>query len=298
MFLSENYHNLGNGFVKLDKNAVDVKFFYHYWKETLFERCMRLFKWECGDIPQKEIEQRLLLTGFCIITKNKDGKLVCASGGMYEQNIYYDEFKKVTYNLVGESGERTIGKDCVLISNNSLRNSLFHMIHNYSMMLAHTEVSIICELVNIRSHKTFSAKNKAVAKTVNQWYKNLFDGKMTSIMDDYTCALTNFDNRTSSTNLPQLLETRQNILKAFYNDIGIKTNYDKKERMNVEETALDEGLLLINISDMYDFRKKACEDVKKVFGLDWTVKKSIEYENNDQDINDTKKDGVSDDTDD
>lgn len=277
MFLSENYHNLGNGFVKLDKNAVDVKFFYHYWKETLFERCMRLFKWECGDIPQKEIEQRLLLTGFCIITKNKDGKLVCASGGLYEQDIYYDEFKKVTYNLVGESGERTIGKDCVIISNNSLRNSLFHMIHNYAMTLAHCDVSIICELVNTRANKTFSAKNKSVAKTVTEWYNNLFNGKMSSIMDDYTCALESFDNRTNSTNLLQLMETRQNTLRNFYNDIGIKTAYDKKERMNVEETALDDGLLLINISDMFDFRKKACEEVSAMFGESWSVKKSIEY---------------------
>ena len=277
MFLSENYHNLGNGFIKLDKNSADFKFFYHYWKETLFERCMRLFKWECGDIPQKEIEQRLLLTGFCIITKNNSGKLVCASGGLYEQEVYYDEYKKCTYNLVGESGERTIGKDCVLISNNSLRNSLFHMIHNYSMMLAHCDVSIICELVNTRANKTFSAKNKSVAKTVNEWYNNLFNGKMSSIMDDYTCALESFDNRTNSTNLLQLMETRQNTLRNFYNDIGIKTAYDKKERMNVEETALDDGLLLININDMFEYRKKACKEVNDMFEENWNVKKSIEY---------------------
>ena len=277
MFLSENYHNLGNGFIKLDKNSVDFKFFYHYWKETLFERCMRLFKWECGDIPQKEIEQRLLLTGFCIITKNNSGKLVCASGGLYEQDLYYDEFKKVTYNLVGESGERTIGKDCVVISNNSLRNSLFHMIHNYAMTLAHCDVSIICELVNTRANKTFSAKNKSVAKTINEWYNNLFNGKMSSIMDDYTCALDSFDNRTNSTNLLQLMETRQNTLRNFYNDIGIKTAYDKKERMNVEETALDDGLLLINITDMFEYRKKACKEVNDMFGETWNVKKSIEY---------------------
>lgn len=277
MFLSENYHNLGNGFIKLDKNSNDFKFWYHYWKETLFERCMRLFKWDCGIIPQKEIEQRLLLTGFCIITKNNSGKLVCASGGLYEQDVYYDEFKKVTYNLVGESGERTIGKDCVVISNNSLRNSLFHMIHNYAMTLAHCDVSIICELVNTRATKTFSAKNKSVAKTINEWYNNLFNGKMSSIMDDYTCALESFDNRTNSTNLLQLMETRQNTLRNFYNDIGIKTSYDKKERMNVEETALDDGLLLININDMYEYRKKACENVNAMFEESWNVKKSVEY---------------------
>lgn len=47
--------------------------------------------------------------------------------------------------------------------------------------------------------------------------------------------------------------------------------------MNVEETSLDDGLLLININDMYEYRKKACEEVNSLFGESWSVKKSIEY---------------------
>ena len=49
--------------------------------------------------------------------------------------------------------------------------------------------------------------------------------------------------------------------------------------MNVEEVGMDEGLLLININDMLASREKGCEEVNKMFGLNWGVKKAIEYRN-------------------
>lgn len=278
MFLSENFSGLGNGNRKLSHESNNLAENYEYWKETLFERCMRLFEWNCDGVPQKEIEQRLLLQGFCIITKLKDGQLVCASGSMHEQSIYYDEFKKATYSTPYECGVKVINENCVIIDNTSIRNSLFHLIHKYALMLAHTDISIICELVNTRSTKTFSAKNKSIANTVNEWFNRLYNGKMTSILDDYTDALQSMDTSKNATNLLELIECRTQLLKSFYTDIGIKCSYDKKERMNVEEVGMDEGLLLININDMLASREKGCEEVNKMFGLNWGVKKSIEYQ--------------------
>ena len=290
MFLSENFNCLGNGNRELSHENNNLSESYEYWKETLFERCMRLFEWECEGVPQKEIEQRLLLQGYCIITKNKNNELVCASGSMHELKLYYDEYKNATYNMPYESGIKQIDENCVIIDNTSIRNSLFHMIHKYSLMLAHTDISIICELVNTRSNKTFSAKNKTVANTVNEWFKRLYNGKLTTIVDDYTDALNCLENSRNSTNLLELLECRTQLLKSFYTDIGIKCSYDKKERMNVAEVGMDEGLLLININDMLASRKKGCEKVNEIFGLNWNVKKSIEYKNSFD--NETVKEGV------
>lgn len=279
MFLSENFSGLGNGCRKLTSDTNNLSECYEYWKETLFERCMRLFNWECDGVPQKEIEQRLLLQGYCVITKLNSGEIVCASGSMHEQDIYYDEFRKATYTTPYETGVREINDNCVIIDNTSIRNSLFHLIHRYSLMLAHTDISIICELVNTRSTRTFSAKNKNVARTIKEWYNNLYNGKMSSILDDYSDALNSYDSSKNTTNLLQLIECRTQLLKSFYTDIGIKCSYDKKERMNVEEVGMDNGLLLININDMLASRERGCELVNKMFNLNWSVSKAIEYEN-------------------
>ena len=62
MFL-ENY-----GFSKqFEKNEFKIDSSIKYWCNMLFEKIVRIFSWEGlpADIPQREIETRLVLNGFC-----------------------------------------------------------------------------------------------------------------------------------------------------------------------------------------------------------------------------------------
>ena len=74
----------------------------------------------------------------------------------------------------------------------------------------------------------------------------------------------------------EMWETRNNILKEFYSDIGIKAAFDKKSNTIDAEVKSDNSLLLLNIKDMLDYRKRGCDDVNALYGTNWSVKVSDE----------------------
>ena len=94
---------------------------YQYWIDTLFEKCVKMFKWEGLplSIPQKEIETRLILQGYCGFLKDSKVGLMVASGSMSGVTQYYDEFTTFTYAVpTAMGGNKRINKECVIIDNN------------------------------------------------------------------------------------------------------------------------------------------------------------------------------------
>ena len=288
MFLREIYKNLGDGQEVFTTKQNTLGFVYSYWRETLFERCIRLFKWNCPEVPQKEIEQNLIINGLAGGLRNNKGKIVVTRCTPYQQNVYYDEWKYLTYSLPYESGKREIGKDAVLFSNTQIRNPLLPLIHHYALLLAHTDVSIQCEVVNLRTTTVAKAKSKPVAKSIETWQEKIYNGEQYTILDDFLDSVTIEKDTHANTNLINLTELRRQLVSNFYEDIGIQSNYEKKERMVVEEAKMNKGVLLVNINDMFEMRQKACEEMNALFGTNWSVKKSIEYEEIEKGENDNE----------
>jgi len=63
----------------------------------------------------------------------------------------------------------------------------------------------------------------------------------------------------------------------FFNEIGVRYNRDKKERMIESEVENDEQMLLLNINDMLKQRKKACDEINRIFNRNISVKLSPEF---------------------
>ena len=61
-----------------DASTFNMRFL--FWRDHLFERMIRLFVWNCEPIKQKEIEQRLLLQGYCGIAPFKGKELTAFYG--------------------------------------------------------------------------------------------------------------------------------------------------------------------------------------------------------------------------
>ena len=131
MFL-QNYVDNDEKDLTLTKLAMEsstYSAFYMYWRDELFERIMRLFVWEntyslennkVVGIKPKEIEQRLLLQGHCGITVlNNETELTAMFGNFFGVSKYMDERPKYMVRCPIYSGERTIGKDIVVIDNNA-----------------------------------------------------------------------------------------------------------------------------------------------------------------------------------
>ena len=292
MFL-ENY-----GFnKKFEKNEFKLDASIKYWCNMLFEKIVRVFVWDGlpADIPQREIESRLILNGFCGMVKDGVKGVMVATGGMSGTTQYADIFTKFTYSApTAQGGTKTIGKDCVIINNSALRNPLYPLVYRYAFLLSHADISLKCALVNARYTDLFSTDDQQTAESVRAVRNKIYDGDYDCIVDSSIIgALQNMANTDNTSNtLKQIMEIRTDLLRGFYNDIGIKFVKDKKERMITDEVSDDNQMLLFNINDMLHQREKACEEINTVFGLQVSVKLSDEFNiiKNDEGVTDNVAD--------
>jgi len=241
---------------------------------------MRIFTWTGLTFPQKEIESRLLIDGFCGFLKDSKVGLIVASGGMSGVTHYYDEFTMFNWSApaVANTKSRTIGKDCIIINNNQLRNPILPMVLRYASLLAHADISLKCALINTRETNTYSSNDENTAENISKYYDKLYNGDSASILDESLIeSVKNISNRESTTAIKDCLSARTDLLSNFFKEIGVKSANDKKERMIESEVDSNNQLLLFNISDMLSERKRACEDINKLFGTSITVDLSDEF---------------------
>lgn len=287
MFLYENY----NEFVKTEVKAFrkDYGTFmssFIYWKENLFERVMRLFVWKGTDpIPPKEIEIRLILQGHCGISEfkeeRKEPELTAFFGNFYGVGKYFDEKPSYMLRCPVWAGEGAIGEDTIVIDNNALRNPVIPLIDRYAYMLAHAETTIVSSLVNARDAGGVPvAANEIQRQSIENYYQKLYNGENGLIRDPAAVGVqyAGADKHTQEKVL-DLVEVRQKLLKSFYADIGVRSSFEKRSNAVVEEVEADTSMLLLNISDMLDSRKRGAEKVNELFGTNFTVElaKEIQY---------------------
>lgn len=271
---------------KMAKSGGNFNAAHTYWMNVLFERTVRLFVWNGPDedgIPQKEIETALMIGGMCGIT-NKYKKKLAAFNGYYAgtPTVYYDRFEDFSVHSPVYSGVLKVGKQVAVIENNSVRNSVMPLVNKYASLLAHCDVTLINVLINMRD-KTIPVASTAAEKTALENYRNsLCNGKVVPILDPaFSMAKFITVPNTDNSQLKDLMETRRDLLNAFYNDIGVKTSWNKKGNMISEEVEANDSMLLLNLNDMLAARQKGVEMVNEMYGTNWTVDISPELKYND-----------------
>lgn len=276
MFLESLFACNGlEGVEKFAKESCTYNFIYKYWRDILFERVMRLFVWEgTENVKPKEIEQRLLLAGHCGITKiNNESELTAMFGSFYGVTKYQDEWTNYNVRCPIYSGSKRIGKNIIVIDNNSLRNPTYMLVHHYATMLAHNEVTLIDLLVNARDSGGIPiASTEKQKASIQKYQSDVFNGKY-GVVTDIGCLGIMYagTDRKTAQNIVDVVQTREKILKSFYSDIGVRSAFEKRSNSVEAEVEADTSLLLLNLSDMIDKRKKGCEEVNKLFGTNWSV---------------------------
>lgn len=269
----------GKEFTKLNKESCTYNFMYKYWRDQLFERIMRLFVWEDTydkvkneGVPPKEIELRLILRGHCGITKYK-GDLTAFFGSFYGPTKYYDEWTGYTIHCPVYSGQRKIGKDIVIINNNSLRNPTYNLVHHYATMLGHTETTLINALINVRdSGGVPVVATEKQKQSIVEYQNKIFNGKYGVVTDIGNLGIEYMgtDKKTNQ-DIMSIMEVREKLIKSFYSDIGVRSAFEKRNNTVMAEVEADTSLLLLNLSDMLHQREEACERVNAMFGTNWSV---------------------------
>lgn len=280
MFLDEFLlTEAGQKITKLEKDTCTYAVKYRYWREQLFERIMRLFIWENTydevertGVPPKEIEMRLVLKGHCGIAKYK-GDITAFFGSFFGPTKYYDEFTGYTVHCPVYSGTRKIGRDIVIINNNSLRNPTYNLVHNYATMLGHCETSLINCLINARDSGGVPVVNtEKQKKSIEEYQNKVFNGQYGVVTDVGNLGIEYMgtDKKTQQ-DIMDIMEVREKLIKSFYSDIGVRSAFEKRNNTVMAEVEADTSLLLLNLSDMIHMRELACKQVNAMFGTDWSV---------------------------
>ena len=284
-FLTQNA-DIEYGGIKIGRkgleNACTYPDFFRYWRDNLFERLMRLFIWDnTGSLEQKEIEERLYLAGHCGIADYK-GELTAFFGSFFGPTKYYDDFTNYTVNCPVYSNTYTIGSDIVVINNNSIKNPSIEHVDHYAYLLAHCEVTMMKQFVEARdSGGVPIAQNEKAKQSLLNYQKSMYNGKISVVSDlagigvEYLGA-----DRKTQINISELWEVRKNLLKSFYADIGVRASFDKKSNAVIDEVTADTSMLLYNVSDMLEERKRGADAVNTMFGTSWEVRLSDEIDYN------------------
>lgn len=282
MFFDE-YFNANKNIKQLAKNEGTFVDGYDYWKDVLLEKTVKLFKWEnTFEVPSYEIELALMLNGSAGVT-DKYKKKLSVFNGIYcgAPTQYFDVYESYSVYSPVYSGVLKVGDEVAVIKNNSLRNSIYPLVHRYAMMLAHTEVSFVNTLINGRDKNPAMCSTDKQIEAVKTYRNNLCNGKVTPILDPAFSGV-EFANvaTTSDLNIKDLMEVRQNLIDGFLNEIGVKTSFNKKGNMIADEVSANDTMLILNLSDMLEMRKAGCEEVNRLYGTNWTVDLSPELKYN------------------
>lgn len=267
-------------FTKGAKNACTFPDFHRFWVENLFERLMRLFIWEgTGQLEPKEIEQRLILQGHVGICDYKK-QLTAFFGSFFGVTVYNDEFTHYNVRSPIYSATKKINSNIVIINNNSLRNPLFEHVQHYAVLLAQAEVTLLQQFVEARDTGGVPvAKNEKAKQSLLNYQGQKWNGKI-GVVSDLAGIGVEFlgSDRRTAVPVKDTWEVRSKLLKAFYADIGVRASFEKNNNTVVDEVTADSSMLLYNISDMLEERKKGCERVNDLFGTSWSVRISDEID--------------------
>ena len=271
---------------KIDKHFVGAKSvdFDYMDKETnikntiayMLNRTNAMFKYNNlpDTIPSKELELLLQSNGFGIFLKI-DNDFYVVNGGLGGETDVYNRPTKAIVSIPSLNYNKTldINKDCIIIGNDSCNVGLLPLFRKYAFILNENMITMILANVNKRYTTLISANDDNTVRSAELFLKNIFDGKQGVIAEnklfDSLKVNPNTDDRGT---LRDLIEFEQYIKASFYNEIGLSANYNmKKERITKEEFTTNSDSLYPLVDDMLNSRRKALEEINKLFDLDITV---------------------------
>lgn len=258
---------------------------FEVWLDKLLLIAVQRFSYNNlpSNLPQWEIEKRLIMTGSCFVFRNEIYGVITSFGGLSGVDIYNNAncFNYAQAILGSKSGMKNM-KDGVIIYGTSLDKiygnnigTIGKRLQWYADILSDIDVSRQVGLINNRSISTVIAKSDNALNELKQYYAKLQDGELV-VPKIITGVLEGTENliKTNSTqgySLNDFDVAQQNILKSFYRDFGIAYSSEKRERLISDEVAADNDALDINITDMLYCRQTGFEAVNNLFGTAITV---------------------------
>lgn len=274
--------------VKYDsiEDVSDVFNGFNYYVNYLYEKLIHMFKYENmpDTMPADALEDYTMHFGYAGMTRAKyldDNILVSVPATKYGVGLYprYEPLAQYCTPLL-QARELVIGRDIVIIKNNTYQISCDEIVKRYARQLADFDATINILTSNARIPALASFPDEESAESYKAVMVSNRLGQVDSVLDKSFIqkgSFTPFANANVSTNITDVISGRNEILRTFLSEIGVTTANDKRERMVVDEVNVNSQMLLFNVADMLECRKKAVEEFNTLFGTKITVDLSDEY---------------------
>ena len=261
----------------------------------MMAKTINMFEYENlpDTIPQRELELLLQIARFVIWCKDKksDNLFVFYGGLGGMPNEYYQPTQAIVSNpylrftSVLDLEEFNKKGNCVVGWNDKLHIGLYPLNMRYSSLLAETDLTLKYQLVNMRFMNILTADDDTLKESVQTMFENVENGTGFGVivseqfMQQSKLGSIETSNTSKNAQLKDVIEVKQYLMGSWYNELGLNANYNmKREAINESESDLNEDALLPLIDDMFESRKKMCDEVNKMFGTNISVKISSSWQ--------------------
>lgn len=283
-----NYH-----FLEIPQNIVSYitdkskssKAYFKY----LLSRTQMMFKYT--NLPETIdpilLERMLQINGVACITKapndSEDSALYAFSGSFGgELDIYYRPTKFVVANPhLGKEGfskevivNGTEPHTGVILYNDSEWQGLTPLIARYASLMTENVLTTRIADIMLRKMDIIIAGTDKAKKSSDLFLKQLEDGKLASLADSTffesirTLPVSNYNG----SYLIQFIELQQYLKGSFYNELGLRANYNmKREAIGEGESTLDADSVLPLCENMLNSRRKCIALVNQLFNTNISV---------------------------
>lgn len=262
------------------------------YNRYMFSRTRRMFKYENlpVTIPARNLELLLQYNGFACIANVSNKGLYAFYGGLGgKPNPYYMPTQCIVNNpALDYNAELEINRDCIIIPNDSSYIGLAPMFSRYSMGLVESDITMWIYNVINRSTKVLAAQDDNTQASANLFIKRLFDGELSVVAENkFLDGLSAYDfSGDAKGRITDLIEYHQYLKASWYNDLGLKANYNmKRERLTDDELSTNDAALLPLVDDMLECRREALEKVNTMFGTNIIVKLASSWEDTQEEVN-------------
>lgn len=258
-----------------EEEEITLPNLYLYWQKLLISRLMRIFEYDGLPFEQHELEEVVLLNGVGFVFASKADGVLAGRGSLYGQDLYTDRFTHAIWVLTRTdgksiSGEGRIGKDVVVLKNTATMLPMLSFIRRYASLLTHVDLSLKAALVGERYQDVLVAANQSGVDALNDYYHQKYLGNPRAILDKTLLlvdggGMVNMAKNTTAMSPLDTMQLHNDLMRAFYRDIGIRWVKDKKSQMVADEVNADDNLLLFNVRDMLKQREMFCNEYNRVF---------------------------------
>lgn len=227
------------------------------------------------EIQERHIENLLFEKGKAVFFKAPGMSFMCLEAqGTNQVNVYGEPTAYMAHGV--NYHKKLPAEECVIIENNKLRLATRDFILFYVNKLVEAERTMD---VNIKACKTpvvFACDDNDVL-TFKRMF-NQVDGNVPAIFADRGLNLDSIQAFLTGVKFMgnELMDYSQSVENKLLTFLGVNNPaVDKKERLITDEVNSNDQLITSFGELQLEARKRACEEINKMFGLNITVKRRV-----------------------